>query len=96
MGWINVRWGVLQVLDASTSLLYEVALALNKVVEQICVSLFPVQFTIKGAPIMLSLEAPSDFVTTSWGIQVCEKNELENSDKEYVKKNMFTPQKHLK
>ncbi len=67
MGWINMRWGVLQVLDASISLLYEVALALNKVVEQICASLFPVQLTIEGAPIMLSFEAPFDFVTTSWG-----------------------------
>jgi hypothetical protein len=41
MGWINVCWGVPQVLDASTNLPHKVALALDKVVEQRCVSLFP-------------------------------------------------------
>jgi len=44
MGWINVHWGVPQVLNASTSLFHEANL--DKVVEQICVSLFPTQFTI--------------------------------------------------
>lgn len=33
MGWINMRWGVLQVLDASTIVPHEVVLALDKVVE---------------------------------------------------------------
>ncbi len=45
MGWINMRWGVLQVPYASTSLSHEVVLALDNVVEQICVSLFPTQLT---------------------------------------------------
>jgi hypothetical protein len=40
MGWINVRWGVPQVPNASTSLPHKVVLALNKVVEQIHVSFF--------------------------------------------------------
>ncbi len=66
---------VLQVLNASTNLPHEVALALDKVVEQRCVSLFLVQFTIEGAPTMLSLEASSDFVTTGLGIKIREKNE---------------------
>ncbi len=34
---------------------------------------------------MLSLEAPFDFAATSWGIQVCERNEFESFDKEQVK-----------
>jgi hypothetical protein len=68
MGWINVRWGVPQVPDVSTSLPHETTLALDQVVEQKCVSLFPTQLTIKGAPTMLSLEASFDFMATSWGI----------------------------
>jgi hypothetical protein len=63
MGWINMRWGVLQVPNASTSLPYEVALALDKVVEQRRVSLFLIQFPIKGAPTMLSLKTSPNFVT---------------------------------
>ncbi len=64
MGWINVRWGVPQIPNASTNLPHEAVLAMDKVVEQLCVSLFLVQLTIKGSPTMLSLEAPSDFITT--------------------------------
>jgi hypothetical protein len=40
MGWINVCWGVPQVLDVSTSFPHKVTLALNKVVDQRRVSLF--------------------------------------------------------
>jgi len=65
MGWINMHWGVLQVLYASTSLAHEATLALDKVVEQRHASLFLIQFTIEGAPTMLSLEASFNFVTTS-------------------------------
>jgi hypothetical protein len=50
MGWINLHWGVPQVPNASTSLPHEVMLALDKVVEQKHVSLFPIQLTIEGAP----------------------------------------------
>ncbi len=64
MGWINMHWGVPQVLDASISLPHESSLALNKVVEQRHVSLFLVQLTIEGVPTMLSLEKPSNFTTT--------------------------------
>jgi hypothetical protein len=85
MGWINMHWGVLQVLDASTSLAHEVAFAMDKVVEQIHVSLFLIQFTIDGAPTMLSLEASFNFATTGWGIKLCEKNESQSSNKEHVK-----------
>jgi hypothetical protein len=66
---------VLQVRGASTNLPHEVALALDKVVEQRCASLFLVQFTIEGVPTMLSLEASSDFVTIGSGIKIREKNE---------------------
>ncbi len=65
--------GVPQVLDASTSLPHESSLALNKVVEQRHVSLFPVQLTIEGVLRMLCLEASFNFMATSWGIQVHEK-----------------------
>ncbi len=68
MGWINVRWGVPQVLDDSINLPQEAMFALDKVVEQIHVSLFLAQVTIEGASTMLSLEAPSNFIATSWGI----------------------------
>ncbi len=34
---------------------------------------------------MLRLEALSDFMAIGWGIQVCERNALENSDKKQVK-----------
>jgi len=40
MGWINVDWGVLQVLDASISFPHETMFALHKVVEQRRASLF--------------------------------------------------------
>jgi hypothetical protein len=82
MGWINMHWGLPQVLHASTNLPHEVALALDKVVEQICDSLFTAQLTIGGVPTMLSLETSSDFTATSWGIQIHERNELESLDKE--------------
>jgi hypothetical protein len=75
-------WGVPQVLDVSTSLPHEATLALDKVVEQKCVSLFPTQLTIESVPTILSLEAPSDFVTTSWCIHIRERNELESFDKD--------------
>jgi hypothetical protein len=58
MGWINMCWGVPQVLDVSTSLPHEATVALDKVVEQKCVSLFPIQLTIESAPTILSLEVP--------------------------------------
>jgi hypothetical protein len=80
MGWINVHWGVPQVLDASTSLPNESSLALNKVVEQRRVSLFPVQLTIEGALRMLCLEASFNFTAISWGIQVHKKNESKSLD----------------
>jgi hypothetical protein len=85
MGWINMHWGVLQVPDASTSLAHEATPALDKVVEQRRASLFLIQFTIEGAPKIISLEASFNFVTTSWGIKVHEKNESQSSDKEHVK-----------
>jgi hypothetical protein len=85
MGWINVHWGVPQIPNASTSLPHEIVFTLNKVVEQIHVSLFPTQLTIEGVPRMLCLEALSNFTTISWGIHVCEKNESESLDKEHVK-----------
>ncbi len=34
---------------------------------------------------MLHLEASSDFMAITWGIQVREKNELESSNKKQVK-----------
>jgi len=68
MGWINVHWGVPQAPYVSTSLPHQGAFTLDKVLEQKRVSLFPTQLTIKGAPTMLSLEASSNFVATSWGI----------------------------
>jgi hypothetical protein len=68
MGRVNVQWGLPQILDASISLPHEATLALDKVVEQRCASLFLVQLTIKSVPTMLSLEASFDFATTSWGI----------------------------
>jgi hypothetical protein len=40
MGWINMHWGVPQVLDGLISLPHIATHALDKVVEQICVSLF--------------------------------------------------------
>jgi hypothetical protein len=54
MGWINVRWGVPQIIDDLISLSHEATLALDKVVEQIHVSLLLAQLTIEGAPTMLS------------------------------------------
>ncbi len=80
-----MRWGVPQVLDALNSLPHKVALALDKVVEKRCVSLFLAQFTIEGAPTMLHLEALSNFTAISWGIQVHERNESESSNKEQMK-----------
>jgi hypothetical protein len=65
MGWINVHWSVPQVPNASTSFTHEVVFAMDKVVEQRCVSLFPTQLTIEGVPTMLCLKALSDFMTTS-------------------------------
>jgi hypothetical protein len=62
MGWINVRWGVPQIIDDLISLSHEATLALDKVVEQIHVSLLLAQLTIEGAPTMLCLEALFDFV----------------------------------
>jgi len=47
---------------------HEAMIALDKVVEQKCTSLFPTQLTIEGAAMMLSLEAPSNFMTNGWGI----------------------------
>jgi hypothetical protein len=64
MGWINVRWGMPQVPNASTSLPHEVMFALDKVVKQRRVSLFLVQLTIKDAPTILHLETLSDFAAT--------------------------------
>jgi hypothetical protein len=64
MGWINTHWGLPQVPNASTSPPHEVVLALDKVVEQIYVSMFLVQLTIEGAPTMLSLEKPLNFTST--------------------------------
>jgi hypothetical protein len=64
MGWINVCWGVPQVPNVSTSFPHETTFALNKVVKQRLVSLFRVQLTIEGAPIILPLETSSDFTTT--------------------------------
>jgi hypothetical protein len=43
-------------------------IALDKVAEQRHISLVPTQLTIENAPTMLSLEAPSDFMTNGWGI----------------------------
>jgi len=80
MGWINMHWGVPQVLDASTSLPHESSLSLNKVVEQTCVSLFLVQLTIEGALRMLCLEASFNFTATSWSIQLHEKNDSKSLD----------------
>jgi hypothetical protein len=68
MGWINMRWGLPQILDASTSLPHEAAFALDKVAKQRRVYLFPSQLTIEGFPTMLSLEAPFDFMAISQGI----------------------------
>jgi hypothetical protein len=82
MGWINVRWDVSQVLNASTSLPHKIVFALAKVVEQRHASLFPTQFIIEGAPTMSCLETPSDFMAIGWGIQVHERNESESLDKE--------------
>jgi hypothetical protein len=64
MAWINMHWGLPQVPNASTILPHKIAFALDKVVKQICVSLFLVQLTIEGAPTMLSLEKSSNFTTT--------------------------------
>ncbi len=64
MRWINMHWGLPQVPNASTSLPHEIALTLDKVVEQIRISLFLAQLTIEGAPTMLSLEKPSNFTAT--------------------------------
>jgi HD-like signal output (HDOD) protein len=44
MGWINVHWGVPHVLNVSISFFHEANL--DKVVEQVCVSLLLTQFTI--------------------------------------------------
>jgi hypothetical protein len=41
MGWINVHWGVPQVPNGSTNLPHEVTFAVDKVVKQKRVSLFP-------------------------------------------------------
>jgi hypothetical protein len=82
MGWINMQWGVPQVLDASTSLPHETMFALNKVVEQRRASLFPTRLTIEGAPTMLSLETSFDFTAISWAIQVRKINEAKSSNKE--------------
>jgi hypothetical protein len=82
MGWINMCWGVPLVLDVSIGLPHEATLALDKVVEQKCVSLFLTQLTIESARIILSLEAPFDFVTTGWCIHICERNELKSFDKD--------------
>jgi hypothetical protein len=41
MGWINVRWGVPQVLDASTSLPHKVVFCPKQAIKQRHVSLFP-------------------------------------------------------
>jgi len=60
-----VCWGVPQVPDASINLPHKVVFALDKVVEQRLASLFLIQFTIKGVPTMLHLEAPFDFKTTN-------------------------------
>jgi hypothetical protein len=65
MGWINMHWSVPQVLDVSINLPHEAMFALDKVVEQIRVYLFPTQLTIERVPTMLCLEAPFDFATTS-------------------------------
>ncbi len=65
MGWINVRWGVPQVLNALTNLPHKIALALDKVVEQRHASLFLAQLTIEGVPTMLHLEVLSNFIAIS-------------------------------
>jgi hypothetical protein len=75
MGWVNVHWGMLQYQDVN--LPHTTMLALDKVVEQIRTSLFLVQLIIESKPMMLSLEAPSDFTTNGWSIQVCEINEID-------------------
>ncbi len=95
MGWINMHWGVPQVPNVSTRLPHEVTLALDKVVEQKCVSLFLIQLTIKGAPTLLSLEASSDFTAISWGAQVCERNESESFYKEEVKNQINSHHKNI-
>ncbi len=74
-----------QVPNASTSLPHEDVFALDKVVKQICVSLFTTQPTIEGVPMMLCLEALSNFAAISWGIQVHGRNKSKNLDKEQVK-----------
>jgi hypothetical protein len=81
MGWINMQWGVPQILDASINFPHETMFTLNKVVEQRRASLFPTRLTIEGAPTMLSLETLFDFAAISWDIQVCKKNEAESSNK---------------
>jgi hypothetical protein len=43
-------------------------IALDKVVEQRCISLFPIQLTIEVVATMLTLEAPLDFMANGWGI----------------------------
>jgi hypothetical protein len=73
MGWINMEWGVPQVLDASNSLLCEIMFVLDKVVEQIHVLKFPAWHKIESDPTMLSLETMFDFVAISWAIQVYKK-----------------------
>jgi hypothetical protein len=59
---------LLQVPDAPISLPHETAFALDKVVKQKHVSLFPSQLIIEGVPTMLSLEAPSNFLAINLGI----------------------------
>jgi DNA-binding MltR family transcriptional regulator len=59
---IHMHWGLPQVPNASTSLPHEITFALDKVVEQKCASLLLAQLTIAGAPTMLSLETPSNFM----------------------------------
>jgi hypothetical protein len=52
----------------NVNLPHKVVIAFDKVVKQKHNSLFPTQLTIEGAPMMLSLEAPLDFMTNGWGI----------------------------
>jgi hypothetical protein len=52
----------------NVNLPHEVMIALDKVVEQRCISLFLIQLTIEVVATMLTLEAPLDFMTNGWGI----------------------------